>query len=70
MKTTIEVVDFRSGSEESFDGALAALDRVQAAADAEEAGITPRAIYVVEKSNPPRGSKGEARPVAIWRHLR
>jgi type III restriction enzyme len=70
LKTTIEVVDYRSGSEESLDGALAALDRVQAAADAEEAGVTPRAIYVVEKSNPPRGSKDEARPVAIWRHLR
>lgn len=69
LKTTIEVVDYRSGSEESLDGAFAALERVQAAADAEEAGVTPRAIYVVEKSNPPRGSKEEARPVAIWRHL-
>jgi type III restriction enzyme len=70
LKTTIEVVDYRSGSEESLDGALAALDRVQAATDAEEAGVTPRAIYVVEKSNPPRGSNEEARPVVIWRHLR
>jgi type III restriction enzyme len=70
LKTTIEVVDYRSGSEESLDGALAALERVRAAADAEEAGVTPRAIYVVEKSNPPRGSPDEARPVAIWRHLR
>jgi type III restriction enzyme len=70
LKTTIEVVDYRSGSEESLDGALAALERVQAATDAEEAGVTPRAIYVVEKSNPRRGSNEEARPVAIWRHLR
>jgi type III restriction enzyme len=70
LKTTIEVVDYRSGSEESLDGALAALERVQAAADDENASVMPRAIYVVEKSNPPRGSKGEARPVAIWRHLR
>ncbi len=70
LKTTIEVVDYRSGDVESLDGALAALEDVQAAADAEEAGVTPRAIYVVEKSNPPRGSKEEARPVAIWRHLR
>ena len=70
LKTTIEVVDYRSGSEESLDGALAALERVQDAADAEEAGVTPRAIYVVEKSNPPRGSHEESRPVAIWRHLR
>jgi type III restriction enzyme len=70
LKTTIELVDYRSGSEESLDGALAALERVQAAADAEEAGVTPRAIYVVEKSNPPRGSQEVARPVAIWQHLR
>jgi type III restriction enzyme len=70
LKTTIELIDYRSGSEESLDGALDALQRVQKAADAEEAGVTPRAIYVVEKSNPPRGSHDEARPVAIWRHLR
>jgi len=70
LKTTIEVVDYRSGTEESLDGALVALERVQAAANTEEAGVTPRVIYVVEKSNPPRGSGEEARPVAIWRHLR
>jgi type III restriction enzyme len=70
LKTTIELVDYRSGSEESLDGALDALERVQEAADAEETGVTPRAIYVVERSNPPRGSHAEARPVAIWRHLR
>jgi len=70
LKTTIEVVDYRSGSEESLDGALAALERVQTAADAEDAGVTPRAIYVVEKSNPRKGSTEEARPVTIWRHLR
>lgn len=70
LKTTIEVVDYRSGIEESLDGALEALGRVEAAADAEQAGVTPRAIYVVEKSNPTRGSKEEARPVAIWKHLR
>ncbi len=70
LKTTIEVVDYRSGREESLDGALAALERVQAATDAEEASVTPRAIYVVEKSNPRRGSNEEARPVAIWKHLR
>jgi type III restriction enzyme len=70
LKTTIEVIDFRSGTEESLDGALAALRRVQDAADCEAASVIPRAIYVVEKSNPPRGSAEEARPVVIWRHLR
>lgn len=70
LKTTIELIDYRSGTEESLDGALVALQRVQNAADEEGASVTPRTIYVVEKSNPPRGSREEARPVAIWRHLR
>jgi type III restriction enzyme len=70
LKTTIELIDYRSGTEESLDGTLAALKEVEEAAASEGAGITPRAIYVVEKSNPPRGSKDEPRPVAIWRHLR
>ena len=70
LKTTIELIDYRSGAEESLDGALAALKRVQTAVDDEGAPVTPRAIYVVERSNPPRGSQEEARPVAIWRHLR
>lgn len=70
LKTTIELIDYRSGSEESLDGTLDALERVQNAADEESAPVTPRAIYVVERSNPPRGSSDEARPVVIWRHLR
>ncbi len=70
LKTTIELIDYRSGAEESLDGALAALERVERAVDRERASVTPRAIYVVERSNPPRGSKDEARPVAIWNHLR
>ena len=70
LKTTVEVLDYQSGTEESLDGALAALQRLQTAAVAEQASVAPRAIYVVEKSNPPRGSLEEARPTAIWRHLR
>jgi type III restriction enzyme len=70
LKTTIELVDYRSGAEESLDGALASLAKVDAAAKSEGPSVTPRAIYVVERSNPPRGSSDEARPVAIWRHLR
>jgi type III restriction enzyme len=70
LKTTIELIDYRSGAEESLDGTLEALGKVQKAADAAGASVTPRAIYVVEKSNPPRGSPEEARPVVIWRYLR
>jgi type III restriction enzyme len=70
LKTTIEVIDYRSGAEESLDGAIDALAKVDAAAEAESASVTPRAIYVVERSNPPRGSLDEARPVVIWNYLR
>jgi type III restriction enzyme len=70
LKTTIELIDYRSGAEESLDGALDSLLRVDDAANKEGAPVTPRAIYVVEQSNPRRGSHDEPRPVAIWRHLR
>jgi type III restriction enzyme len=69
LKTTIEVIDYRSGAEESLDGALGALARVDEAVAEEGASITPRAIYVVERSNPPRGSQEESRPGAIWLYL-
>jgi type III restriction enzyme len=69
LKTTIDFVDFRSGYEESLDGALKALATVETAAAEENAAVTPRAIYVVERSNPPSGTNEEARPSVIWRHL-
>jgi type III restriction enzyme len=69
LKTTIELVDYQSGTEENLDGALATLRRLEDAAAAEGASVTPRAIYVVEKSSPPKGSLEEARPVVIWRYL-
>lgn len=69
LKTTIDFIDYQSGAEESLDGTLAALAAVEQAAEEEGAGITPRAIYVVERSNPPRGSNEQARPSAIWQHL-
>lgn len=70
LKSTLELVDFNSGTEESLDGALQALRRVEVAARDESVSLTPRAIYVVEKSNVKRGSSEEPRPVTIWRHLR
>lgn len=70
LKSTLEVLDFNSGTEESLDGALGALAEVEEAVELEGSGVEPRAIYVVEQSNPPRGSTEESRPVTIWRHLR
>jgi|GEM_PF-2421260 len=69
LKTTIELLDFQSGTEESLDGALAALQEVDASVLAEDATVAPRAIYVVEQSNPPRGSTEKARPAIIWEYL-
>lgn len=70
LKTTIEFIDFNSGTEESLDGALDAMAKLTRAAKEERVGITPRAIYVVQQSNPARGSTEPARPVVIWRYLR
>lgn len=69
LKTTIELLDYQSGTEESLDGALEALELVDAAVLAEDATVSPKAIYVVEQSNPPRGSTEKARPAVIWQHL-
>lgn len=70
LKTTIELIDYQSGTEESLDGVLATMERLDEAVDEESATVHPRAIYVVEKSNAPRGSKTEPPPVTIWRYLR
>lgn len=70
LKTTLELLDFQSGTEESLDGALDALAKLDEAVEKESALVTPRAIYVVEQSNPRRGSTEDARPVVIWNYLR
>ena len=70
LKSTIELFDFDSGVEENLDGVLEALQDLDAAVADERSSVQPKAIYVVEKSNPPKGSPEEARPVIIWRYLR
>jgi len=70
LKTTVELVDYNSGTEESLDGVLESVARLDDAVVSEGALVAPRAIYVVEKSNPSRGSIEDSPPVAIWRYLR
>lgn len=70
LKTTLDVTDLNSGTEESLDAALAALDELDEAVASESVGINPRAVYVVEASNPTRGSALDPRPVVIWKYLR
>ena len=62
LKTTLSIVDFASGQAESIDGALEALRTLSEVVGDEQRSITPRAIYVVEQSNPPRGSTEEGTP--------
>lgn len=70
LKTTIEVVDFNSGTEENLDGVLQYITELDQAIEKEGASLCPRAIYVVEESNTRKGSSEPSRPVAIWQHLR
>jgi type III restriction enzyme len=70
LKTTIELFDNNSGFEEDLDSVLSTMAQLDEALLADQASVTPKAIYVVEKSNPPRGSSEEARPVVIWNYLR
>lgn len=70
LKTTVELIDFQSGTDESLIGVLETMTRLRTAADDAGATVHPRAIYVVERSNSPRGSIEEPPPVKIWRFLR
>jgi type III restriction enzyme len=70
LKSTIELFDFHSGTEENLDGVLEALRQLDTAVTEDDVSVQPKAIYVVEKSNPTKGSPEESRPVAIWRYLR
>lgn len=69
LKSTINVIDYNSGTEESLEGALTAFRQLEEAVADEGSSINPRAIYVVERSNPVKGSPERSRPVAIWEYL-
>jgi type III restriction enzyme len=70
LKRTLEVLDYQSEPETMLDEVLVRHRKLERAVKSESLSIDPRAVYVVEKSNPPRGSKEMARPVAIWHYLR
>lgn len=69
LKTTLEILDFNSGVQENLDGVLGSVADLDDAVAKEGTSVNPKAIYVVERSNPPKGSPDEARPVLIWRYL-
>jgi type III restriction enzyme len=70
LKRTLEVMDYQTEPETMLDEVLTRHRKLERAVKSESLSIDPRAVYVVEKSNPPRGSKELARPVAIWHYLR
>ena len=69
LKHTIVVENYDSDLDQLLDAAVALHEELTEAANTEGTGLTPKALYIVERSNP---SKDEiiSRPVAIWEHLR
>lgn len=69
LKHTIMVENFDSDADQLLDAAVDLHKELTEAANAESTSLTPKALYIVERSNP---SKDEivSRPVAIWEGLR
>ena len=70
LKHTLEVLDYQSEPEPMLDEVVTRMKRLHRAVATEGIGLNPKAIYVVEESNPRRNSNEIARPLAIWKHLR
>lgn len=69
LKHTIMVENFDSDPDQLLDATVSLHKDLTAAALADGAPITPKALYIVERSNP-RKDEVISRPVAIWEHLR
>lgn len=69
LKHTIMVENFDSDPDQLLDACVTLHKELTDAALAEGTTLTPKALYIVERSNP---TKDEliSRPVAIWEHLR
>lgn len=68
LKHTIEVDNLDSDPAVLLDVALAQVRNLARRAKKEGSSVNPKALYVVEKSNPTK-TEIIARPVAIWEHL-
>lgn len=68
LKHTIDVENFDSDPDTLLDAVLALHEELTKKANDTGTALSPKALYVVERSNP---GKGEliSRPVAIWEHL-
>lgn len=69
LKNRVMVHDLNVEDTARLDVVMTRFREIDAIAQATNAGVVPRALYVVERSNPGRGEAGEARPTVIWRYL-
>jgi len=69
LKHTIMVENFDSDPDQLLDAAVALHKELSEAAASSGSGLNPKALYIVERSNP-RKDEIISRPVAIWEHLR
>lgn len=71
LKHTISVENFDSDADALLDEAVTLHRQLVAKAESEELDVNPKALYVVERSNP-SAARGEvvSRPEAIWQFLR
>ncbi len=69
LKQVIEVENFDSDPAALLDASVARQRDLANRASRLHAPVSPKALYVVEKSNPVKGEL-VSRPVAIWEHLR
>lgn len=69
LKHTIMVENFDSDPDQLLDAAVALHGELAEAAADGGTGLNPKALYIVERSNP-RKDEIVSRPVAIWEHLR
>ncbi len=69
LKSRIIVDDFETETEAMLTAVVEQHVALSELADRSGAGVTPRAVFVVEESNAPSGEHRDARPLAIWRFL-
>lgn len=67
LKSTISIADYQSSTDEMLADVVRRRNELEKAFAIADARVTPKAIYVVEKSN--SSKEAEPRPVAIWRTL-
>lgn len=69
LKTTVHVTDLDLDDSTRLSAVVERVKALKVSADRAGRAVRPRALYIVERSNLPKGEKGDAPPVAIWSYL-